>query len=255
MGTILQHNDLLRTATLALALLVVSCQPFPQSMPVRDEAASAGRDAASLPAADEDYFKAMDGGLALTPDEVKGRNTWIVWTGGDDRLWDQVTNYTFGSFDLLKILSSYPDLKFSRDSRWHYLGLVNEPCFDKAKGPDPERYGLWLDRRSSDCAPDPFDNAAKYPGVAIGARGRTVPVGSLYGAASGIVGLRLFQIPPSMKRQRGDGIRFAIIPTRPITAQKTWCGHIASACRVVSAMSGQTRSDRLPMPNIRGSRT
>ena len=50
----------------------------------------------------------MDGGIALTPDEVKGRNMWIVWTGGDDRLWDDLTNITFGNFDLLKILSSYP---------------------------------------------------------------------------------------------------------------------------------------------------
>jgi hypothetical protein len=149
----------------------------------------------SLPVADEDYFKAMDGALPLTPDEVKGRNTWIIWTVGNDRFWDSVTNYTFGSFDLLKILSSYPDLKFSRDSRWHYLGLVNEPCFDQAKGPDPDRYGLWLDHRRDDCAPDPFDDGKKYPGVASGARGRTVPVGSLYGAPSGIMGLRLFPNP------------------------------------------------------------
>ena len=47
-----------------------------------DEAMRAGRSAASFPAADEDYFHDMDGGVALTPDEVKGRNTWIVWTGG-----------------------------------------------------------------------------------------------------------------------------------------------------------------------------
>ena len=27
--------------------------------------------------------------VALTPDEVKGRNMWIVWTGGNDRFWDE----------------------------------------------------------------------------------------------------------------------------------------------------------------------
>ena len=53
-----------------------------------DEAQQAGRDAASFPAADEDYFQAMDNGVALTPDEVKGRNMWLVWTGGNDRFWD-----------------------------------------------------------------------------------------------------------------------------------------------------------------------
>ena len=137
----------------------------------------------------------MDGGVALTPDEVKGRNMWLVWTGGDDTLWDTLTNLTYGSFDLLKILSSYPDLKASRDNRWSWLGLINEPCFTKATGPDPDRYGLWLDQRNSDCAADPFANEQKYPGVAIGARGKNLPVGSYYGYPTGIVGLRLFPNP------------------------------------------------------------
>ena len=57
-----------------------------------DEAKLAGRDAASFPPADEDYFKGMDNGVALTPDEVKGRNMWLVWTGGDDRFWDHLTS-------------------------------------------------------------------------------------------------------------------------------------------------------------------
>ena len=105
----------------------------------KDEAMKAGRDAASFPAADEDYFKDMDTGVAFSSDEVKGRNMWIVWTGGNDRLWDELTNITFGNFDLLKILSSYPGLKYSRDNRWNYFGLVNEPCFSKATGPNPQR--------------------------------------------------------------------------------------------------------------------
>src|SRR5262249_13092533 len=116
---------------------------------VIDEARQVGRSAQSFPAADEDYFRAMDGGIALTADEVRGRNMWLVWTGGNDRLWDKLTNPTFGAFDFLKILSSYPRLKYSRDNRWDYFGLVNEPCFTKPTGPDPQRYGLWLDVRSA----------------------------------------------------------------------------------------------------------
>jgi cytochrome c2 len=162
---------------------------------VIDEARQAGRTAQSLPPADEDYFHAMDGGSLLSPDEVRGRNMWLVWTGGNDRLWDKLTNLTFGSFDLLKTLSSYPGMKASRDNRWSWLGLVNEPCFSKATGPDAQHYGLWLDQRDPSCPPDPFANAAKYPGVAVGARGKTVPVGSYYGEPSGIVGLRLFPNP------------------------------------------------------------
>jgi len=162
---------------------------------VIDEARQAARSAQSFPAADENYFRAMDGGIALSTDEVKGRNMWIVWTGGNDRFWDELTNLTFGNFDLLKILSSYPGLKYSRDNRWNYFGLVNEPCLSKATGPNPQRYGLWLDIRDPNCPADPFENAEKYPGVAIGARGKNIPAGSYYGYPTGIVGMRLFPNP------------------------------------------------------------
>jgi hypothetical protein len=109
---------------------------------VMDEAKLAQRAPNSFPAADEDYFHDMDGGIPLTPEEVKGRNTWVVWTGGNDRLWDKLTVSSFGALDLLKTLSSHPSLYFSRDNRWNYLGLVNEPCFEKATGPNPDRFGL-----------------------------------------------------------------------------------------------------------------
>src|SRR5262249_37356629 len=97
--------------------------------PVLDEALRAGRTARSFPAAGEDFFQNMDGRMVLTADEIKGRNMWIVWTGGNDRFWDLMTNLSYGATDLLKTLSSHPSLKFSRDNRWNYLGLVNEPCF------------------------------------------------------------------------------------------------------------------------------
>jgi hypothetical protein len=164
---------------------------------VKDEALLAGRDACSFPAADEDYFHDMDGGVPLTADEIKGRNTWLVWTAGDDRLWDKLVNASAGALDFLKILSSHPDLKrYSRDNRWEYLGLINDPCFEKAPGPDPNRHGLWLDKRRADCKPDPFENELKYPGVKIGARGsKNLELGSFYGYETGIVGLRLFPNP------------------------------------------------------------
>ena len=137
----------------------------------------------------------MDGGIALTVPQIKGRNTWILWSGRDDRLWDYLANYSLGQLDLLKILSSNPGLKFNRDNRWNYLGLLNEPCFIKATAPDPRRFGLWLDKRRADCPPDPFEDETKYPGLNIGARGRSVASGSYYGYASGVVGLRLFPNP------------------------------------------------------------
>ncbi len=179
---------------------------------VLDEARLAGRDAASLPGADEDYYRDMDSGVPLTPAQAVGRNNWIVWTAGNDRLWDVLTDKSAGSFDLLKTISSHPYSgdsqlpQYGRHNRWKWFGLVNEPCFEEAKGPDPDRFGLWLDKRRTgpDCPPDPFENEQKYPGVAIGARGKTegLSVGSYYGWGTGIVGLRLFPNPAFDEKAR-----------------------------------------------------
>jgi hypothetical protein len=182
-------------AFLTLCLVLFASCSKERAGHVLDEASRVGRSVESFPAADEDYFHDMDGGITLTREEIQGRNTWIAWTGGNDRFWDAISVNSFGNFDLLKILSSHASLKFSRDNRWNYLGLVNEPCFEKPTAPDPQRHGLWLDKRRPDCSSDPFENGKKYPGVAIGARGKNLPAGSFYGYASGIVGLRLFPNP------------------------------------------------------------
>jgi hypothetical protein len=186
--------------TLCLILLLVGAcgRGGPRPGEVLDEASRAGRMVASFPSASEDYFHDMDGGHSLTREEIQGRNTWLVWTGGNDRFWDSITVSSFGLFDLLKVASSHPDKSMehlNRSTRWTYLGLVNEPCFDKPTGPDPQRYGLWLDKRRADCPPDPFENEQRYAGVRIGARGKNIPLGTYYGSASGIVGLRLFPNP------------------------------------------------------------
>jgi hypothetical protein len=208
----------------ALSVLGLSCSTLPSgsmcgrgSGRVLDEAMCVGRDVGTFPAADEDYFRDMDYGATknppqvaaalapyvpnISPDQavsaaVKGRNNWVVWSGGNDRLWDVLSVQSAGILDFLKTISNHPSIKkYSRDNRWRYLGLVNEPCFDKGNGPRKDRYGLWLDVRSEACPPDPFENEAKYPGVKIGARGKNVPVGSYYGYATGVVGLRLFPNP------------------------------------------------------------
>ena len=122
---------------------------------------------ASFPAADEDYFAAMDNGAKLNADEVKGRNMWLVWTGGNDRFWDELIKDLFGTFDLLKTISSAPGLPYSRDNRWKYFGVVNEPCFDKAdRARSQALRPVARQARRADCPPDPFANAKKYPGVA-----------------------------------------------------------------------------------------
>ena len=126
----------------------------PQPGHVKDEAKIAGREPDSFPAANEDFFHDMDqtkdGVLDLVaaarqmkvPDDtlIKGRNTWMVWSAGNDKLWDTLIYKSAGALDFLKILSSHPELlkidpKFSRDGRWEYLGLVNDPCFERRPAP------------------------------------------------------------------------------------------------------------------------
>ncbi len=196
-------------------LLLAGGAPRAVAAAAQDEAQRAGRDTASLPMATEDYFHDMDNGVALTAEEVRGRNMWNVWTGGDDRFWDGMTASTFGAFDLLKIIAYDPTAAVDRGKRWTALGLVNEPCLEAPTGPDPARFGLLLDRRAAGCPADPFENEDKYPGVAIGAHGKTVPVGSLYGYASGIVGLRLFPNPAfdAAAAQRWDAKRYFTDPS------------------------------------------
>ncbi len=224
---------------MAACLLIAACtKQEDTSTPRADEATRAGRDWTSLGPADEDYFADMDKGLSHHPEQVatalpfvspkdaldlfvKGRNNWIAWTGGNDTLWDYLANNSFGALDFLKTLSTHPSLGYGRGKgeygRWQYLGLVNEPCFAPATGPDPKRYGLWLDTRitSPECPPDPFANSEKYPGVKIGARGSTVPVGSYYGEPSGVVGLRLFPNPnfDAQAAAKWDPVRFYTDPS------------------------------------------
>src|SRR5262245_29437947 len=194
----------------------------PKSGTVHDEARRAGLTAEHFVRPTPDYFRDMDfntvGQRPFGPEAVAGRNMWMVWTGGNDRLWDRLTVDSLGTFDLLKTISSHPKASndttygagYGRHNRWEYLGLVNEPCFKEATGPDPNRYGLWLDVRDPTCPPDPFADADAFPGVRVGARGKTVAVGSYYGEPTGIVGLRLFPNPDfdEKARKRWDADRF-----------------------------------------------
>ena len=168
----------LGAAALAAAVTVGCSLGQPRPGTVQDEAMRAGVTPEQLVRPTDDYFRDMDYNVvdgkrpAFTQPEIEGRNMWMVWTGGDDRLWDTLAAGSLGSFDLLKTISSHPDppdpaygTGYGRHNRWRYLGLVNEPCFKEATGPDPSRFGLWLDVRDPACPPDPFANAERYPGI------------------------------------------------------------------------------------------
>ena len=123
----------------------------------------------------------MDGGLALSPAAIRGRNMWNVWTGGNDRFWTGLTAETFGAFDLLKIVI-IASRATHRPRRALALSRFDQRAmFRQGNRPGSQALRIWLDTRNTACPPDPFANAQKYPGVAIGARGKTVPVGSYFG--------------------------------------------------------------------------
>ena len=90
----------------AAGTMLVAQNIHAQTSAIPDEAQRAGRDAASFPQATEDYFHDMDNGVALSADEVQGRNMWLVWSGGNDRFWDVMIKHAFGTFDLLKLIDS-----------------------------------------------------------------------------------------------------------------------------------------------------
>ena len=91
---------------------------------------------------------------------------------------------------------------------------------------------------------------SKYPGVRIGSRGKTVPVGSFYGEPTGIVGLRLFPNPAfdEKARKKWDSERYYRDPSYYFS--KDLVRRIASACRARSVMSGRIRSNRRPIRRI-----
>jgi len=155
---------------LLVASVLLSCARVVQDRPMRE-----GKTTADFPQIAVDLFQDMDGGIELTEAEVKGRNTWMLWTAGNEAFWDHFAGHSFGALDLLKTLDSR-----KRDYRFRYYGVMNEPGFRKAAAPD--RYGLWLDERVAP-APEAVDPA-------------------VYGRGSGVIGLRLFPNPDFDERAR-----------------------------------------------------
>ena len=133
-----------------------------------------------FPIAGADYFAAMDGGMHLDAQQVQGRDTWLLWTAGNEAFWDFLASRSAGAFDLLKVLDSR-----NRATRFSYYGVMNEPGFRQAGTPD--QFGLWLD--VPDGTADPAYSATYSEAFPKDAFLRT------YGRASGIVGLRIFPNP------------------------------------------------------------
>jgi hypothetical protein len=160
---------------------LVSCT---KNEPV-DEAKAAGKSTADFPQITADIFKPMDGGIDLSPEEIMGRNTWNLWSAGNQQFWNHAAQDSYGLMDLLKMLDNR---KFQRGERFNTLGLVNEPGFRAPSKPD--EFGLWLDEQVE---PEPA-------GIDE----------TVYGKPSGVLGFRLFPNPEFNEeaRKKWDGKRF-----------------------------------------------
>ncbi|WP_296810296.1 hypothetical protein, partial [Thiocapsa sp.] len=95
---ILSRPLVIAIAAVAVIAIFVALR---NARPAQDEAKLAGKTTADFPESAVDYFKGMDNGIALDADQVKGRNTWMIWTGGNEAFWDWLANNSFGTFDLL----------------------------------------------------------------------------------------------------------------------------------------------------------
>lgn len=168
-----------------LLILAISCGRDAQDTPMTQ-----GKTTADFPEVADDLFHGMDGGVVLTTDEIKGRNTWMIWTADNDEFWDQMASYAYGTTDLLKMLDTR-----RHDSRFAQMGVISDPNCAPATHPDP--YGLWLD---TPVKPEPASVKR-----------------DVYGLPSGVLGLRLFPNPAFkgeaaakwMAQVKRDGVGYA----------------------------------------------
>jgi hypothetical protein len=152
-----------------------------------DEATAAGKTVADFPETRVDLFKGMDRGIALTPEEIAGRNTWMLWTGGNEAFWDYLSRNAYGLVEFLKTIDSR-----GRPQRFAKMGLINEPGYRQAT--EPDEFGLYLDQPVSK-APDGTNPAVD-------------------GRSTGVIGFRLFPNPNfnDAARKKWDAKRFYTDP-------------------------------------------
>lgn len=187
---------------LAAVFVAISCHSRPADV-LRDDAG--GRTPADFPELAVDVFKPMDGGLTLDPDEIKGRNTWNLWCGGNEQFWDRMARESYGLIDLLKTVDSR-----HRSERFKEMGLINQPGYQPASQPD--EYGLWIDRPAQ-AEPEAIDPR-------------------IYGRATGIMGFRLFPNPAfdEKAKQAWDAKKFYNDPAYAVSPTLVRPYRIGVAC-------------------------
>ncbi len=170
-----------------LPLLVVGCgqsedqsSPPPVATPGRQADTPTGTAAVTQPVGaaaptsygpkDKDKYEYYGKGAEYTASQKIGRDTWIMWTGGNQNFF-RLGSVVAGRFGIPVEYFRLIDSR-QRRNRFKTLGLVNEPNFRQATKPD--QYGLWLDEWLGDDS---------YPDTKV------------YGEPTGIVGLRKYPNP------------------------------------------------------------
>ena len=170
-----------------------------------------------------DYFADMDmaGGTAtpgarkleLSPEAVKGRNAWVIWSAGNEAWWNWLAQSGYGTIDLLKLVDHT-----DRGTRFGRTGLINEPG---TRPPTEEETGRTHGVRfarpvrektaTSDAhveyrtgppgwhAASTFDPEKPYAEGGYGDNADPSARYPVYGYPSGVVGLRLYPNPDFTK--------------------------------------------------------
>ncbi len=112
-----------------LVCLVCLASPLRAEQPPPDQAKLAGKQAEDFPAAKTDFFQDMDmvgnpdadepvapTRLKLETEEIQGRNTWVMWCGGNEWFWDWLSQHSYGFLDFLKIVGS-PSFEAAKEKR------------------------------------------------------------------------------------------------------------------------------------------
>ena len=181
---------------------------------------------------------------------------WLLWTGGNDRLWDRLTVDSFGTFDLLKTISSHPGMSYGRHNRFRYLGTRQRAVLRRTGRPRSRSLGA-VDRppRSglparSVCRRGPLPGRAHRRTRPDDARG-LVPTASRPASS----GSGCSRTPRSTRKPDSAGTPIAITPTRTTTTIRSWFARIVSGCRARSVTWARTPSSLPRIPNARSGRT
>src|ERR1051326_3086018 len=86
-----RHSIVLLLVACVWVVLTGSCEKITE-----DEAKKSGLTPADFPQIQADVFKPLDGGIELSVNEIMGRNTWNLWSAGNQRFWDYIARDTGG---------------------------------------------------------------------------------------------------------------------------------------------------------------